>query len=125
MDCVTDLEVWLAARHNELANVDNEPGNVLRTRLQSLQRLTGITNEDPEVCADTTQALKATITIPTLRMNSMDLHEPFMRPDFEEALGLIPSAIVLRWQDVKAKQASRQRRPSRHHFCRMVAAPNE
>ena len=102
MDCVGDPEVWLAARQAELANVDNEPGNVLRTRLHSLQRLTAIANEDPEVCAETTEALKATITVPTLRMNSMDLHVPFMRPDFEEALELIPAAIAQDWRDAEA-----------------------
>ena len=106
MDCVSDPEVWLAARQAELANVDNEPGNVLRTRLHSLQRLTAIANEDPEVCADTTEALKATITVPTLRMNSMDVHEPFMRPDFEEALELIPGAVAQDWRAAEARLAA-------------------
>ena len=106
MDCVSDPEVWLAARQAELANVDDEPGNVLRTRLHSLQRLTAIANEDSEVCAETTEALKATITVPTLRMNSMDLNEPFMRPDFEEALELIPAAIAQDWRDAEAKLAA-------------------
>ena len=33
-----------------------------------------------------TEALKATTTVPTLRMNSMDLHVPFMREDFDQAM---------------------------------------
>ncbi|MEL0138347.1 MAG: hydrolase, partial [Halieaceae bacterium] len=37
MDCVSDPETWLAARQQELANPANEPGNVLRSRLHTLQ----------------------------------------------------------------------------------------
>ncbi|MBT7312986.1 MAG: hydrolase, partial [Halieaceae bacterium] len=90
MDCVSEPEIWLAARQQQLANTANEPGNVLRTRLHELQRLTAISNEDPEVCAEMTEALKATVSVPTLRMNSMDLHIPFMREDFDQAMQMIP-----------------------------------
>ena len=98
MDCVSDPEIWLAARQQQLANTANEPGNVLRTRLHELQRLTAISNEDPEVCAGMTEALKATITVPTLRMNSMDLHIPFMRADFDQAMELIPASVQQEWE---------------------------
>ncbi|MDC1116256.1 amidohydrolase family protein [Luminiphilus sp.] len=98
MDCVSEPEIWLAARQQQLANTANEPGNVLRTRLHELQRLTAISNEDPEVCAEMTEALKATITVPTLRMNSMDLHIPFMRGDFDQAMGLIPASVQQEWE---------------------------
>jgi len=106
MDCVADPESWLAVRQEALTNPEGEPGNVLRTRLHTLQRMPAIAAEDPNVCADTTEALKATITVPTLRMNSMDLHEPFMRPDFEEALELIPAAIAQDWRDAEARLAA-------------------
>ena len=98
MDCVSDPEIWLAARQTELANVANEPGNVLRTRLHSLQRLAAINNEEPGVCAETIQALKSTITVPTLRMNSMDLYVPFMRDDFDQAMDLIPASVSQEWR---------------------------
>ena len=101
MDCVSDPEIWLAARQQELANAANEPGNVLRSRLHTLQRLTAITNEDPVVCAETTQALKATITVPTLRMNSMDLIVPFEREDFDQAMDLIPQNVSQEWREAK------------------------
>ena len=101
MDCVSDPELWLATRQQELANPNNEPGNVLRSRLHSLQRLTAITNEDPSVCAETTEALKATITVPTLRMNSMDLHVPFIRPDFDQAMELIPASVQKQWGEAR------------------------
>ena len=97
MDCVSEPEIWLAARQQQLANTANEPGNVLRTRLHELQRLTAISNEDPEVCAEMTEALKATITVPTLRMNSMDLHIPFMREDFDQVMQLIPASVQQEW----------------------------
>ena len=97
MDCVSEPEIWLAARQQQLANTANEPGNVLRTRLHELQRLTAISNEDPEVCAEMTEALKATTTVPTLRMNSMDLHIPFMREDFDQAMQLIPASVQQEW----------------------------
>ena len=98
MDCVSDPELWLAARQAELANVANEPGNVLRSRLHTLQRLTAIIAEDPAVCAETTEALKATITVPTLRMNSMDLFVPFARDDFDRAMDLIPASVSEEWR---------------------------
>lgn len=98
MDCVSDPELWLAARQAELANVANEPGNVLRSRLHALQRLTAIIAEDPAVCAETTEALKATITVPTLRMNSMDLYVPFARDDFDRAMDLIPASVSEEWR---------------------------
>ena len=98
MDCVSDPELWLAARQAELANVANEPGNVLRSRLHTLQRLTAIIAEDPAVCAETTEALKATITVPTLRMNSMDLYVPFDRDDFDQAMDLIPASVSDEWR---------------------------
>ena len=98
MDCVSDPELWLAARQAELANVANEPGNVLRSRLHTLQRLTAIIAEDPAVCAETTEALKATITVPTLRMNSMDLYVPFARDGFDLAMDLIPASVSEEWR---------------------------
>ena len=97
MDCVSEPEIWLAARQQQLANTANEPGNVLRTRLHELQRLTAISNEDPEVCAEMTEALKATVSVPTLRMNSMDLHIPFMREDFDQAMQMIPPSVQQEW----------------------------
>jgi hypothetical protein len=101
MDCVSDPELWLAARQAELANVGNEPGNVLRSRLHTLQRLTAIIAEDPAVCAETTEALKATITVPTLRMNSMDLYVPFSRDDFDRAMDLIPASVSEEWRNAR------------------------
>ena len=101
MDCVRDPEAWLAVRQEELANLGNEPGNVLRSRLHRLQRLPAITSEDAEVCAETTEALKATITVPTLRMNSMDLYVPFDRYDFDSAMDLIPASVSAEWRDAR------------------------
>ena len=101
MDCVRDPEAWLAVRQEELANPGNEPGNVLRSRLHRLQRLPAITSEDAEVCAETIEALKATITVPTLRMNSMDLFVPFDRDDFDQAMDLIPASVSEEWREAR------------------------
>ena len=98
MNCVSEPEIWLAARQQKLANTANKPGNVLRTRLHELQRLTAISNEDPEVCAEMTEALKATITVPTLRMNSMDLHITLRRADFDQTMQLIPPSVQQEWE---------------------------
>ena len=54
MDCVGDPKLWLSARQAELSDAANEPGNVLRSRLHTLQSLTTIINKDPVVCAETT-----------------------------------------------------------------------
>ena len=109
MDCVRDPQAWLAVRQEELANPGNEPGNVLRSRLHRLQRLPAITREDAGVCAETTEALKATITVPTLRMNSMDLYVPFDRDDFDQAMDLIPASVSAEWRDARdALKASKE-----------------
>ena len=109
MDCVRDPQAWLAVRQEQLANPGNEPGNVLRSRLHRLQRLPAITSEDAEVCAETTEAVKATITVPTLRMNSMDLYVPFDRDDFDQAMDLIPASVSAEWRDARdALKASKE-----------------
>ena len=109
MDCVRDPKAWLAVRQEELANPGNEPGNVLRSRLHRLQRIPAITSEDAEICAETTEALKATITVPTLRMNSMDLYVPFDRDDFDQAMDLIPASVSAEWRDARdALKASKE-----------------
>ncbi|GIR72453.1 MAG: hypothetical protein CM15mP74_37040 [Halieaceae bacterium] len=75
----------------------------------TLQRLTAITNEDPVVCAETTEALKATITVPTLRMNSMDLYVPFDRDDFDQAMDLIPTSVSAEWRDARDALAASEK----------------
>ena len=111
MDCVSDPEWWLAIRQEVLSNPDNEPGNVLRSRLHALQRLPAITTEDPDICAETTQALKETITVPTLRMNAMDLHVPLFREDFDQALALTPESVQADWGQAKIKLEATKNQP--------------
>ena len=98
-------------RQEVLSNPDNEPGNVLRSRLHALQRLPAITTEDPDICAETTQALKETITVPTLRMNAMDLHVPLFREDFDQALALTPESVQADWGQAKIKLEATKNQP--------------
>ena len=71
LDCVSDPEALRATRRAELANEAGEPGSALRARLHRLQRIPAILDEDDSECLASTEALKSTISVPTLRLLSL------------------------------------------------------
>ena len=50
-----------------------------------------------------------TVTVPTLRMNSMDLYVPFAREDFDRAMDLIPASVKEDWIAARDKLAASQK----------------
>ncbi|MEC8158361.1 MAG: amidohydrolase family protein [Pseudomonadota bacterium] len=109
LDCVADPEALLAIRRAELANEAGEPGSLLRARLHRLQRIPAIFNEDDTECLASTEALKSTISVPTLRLNSMQLNVPLLRDDFDAALALTPESVQTDWSNAKTQVLSADR----------------
>ena len=106
LDCVSDPEALRATRRAELANEAGEPGSALRARLHRLQRIPAILDEDDSECLASTEALKTTISVPTLRLNSMRLNVPLLRDDFDAALALTPESVQTDWGNAKAQMLS-------------------
>jgi imidazolonepropionase-like amidohydrolase len=109
LDCVSDPEALRATRRAELANEAGEPGSALRARLHRLQRIPAILDEDDTECLASTEALKSTISVPTLRLNSMRLNVPLLRDDFDAALALTPELIQTDWGNSKKQVLSTDR----------------
>jgi hypothetical protein len=106
LDCVSDPEALRATRRAELANEAGEPGSALRARLHRLQRIPAILDEDDSECRASTEALKSTISVPTLRLNSMRLNVPLLRDDFDAALALTPASVQTDWGNAKTQLLS-------------------
>jgi hypothetical protein len=109
LDCVSDPEALRATRRGELANELGEPGSALRARLHRLQRIPAILDEDDTECLASTEALKSTISVPTLRLNSMRLNVPLLRDDFDAALALTPEPVQTEWGNAKTQLLSTDR----------------
>ena len=109
LDCVSDPEALRATRRAELANEAGEPGSALRARLHRLQRIPAILDEDDSECLKSTEALKTTISVPTLRLNSMRLNVPLLRDDFDAALALTPASVQTDWGNAKTQLLSANR----------------
>ena len=106
LDCVSDPEALRETRRAELANEAGEPGSALRARLHRLQRTPAILDEDDSECLASTEALKSTISVPTLRLNSMRLNVPLLRDDFDAALALTPESVQTDWGNAKSQLLS-------------------
>ena len=106
LDCVADPDALRATRLAELANDAGEPGSALRARLHRLQRIPAILDEDDIECLASTEALKSTISVPTLRLNSMRLNVPLLRDDFDAALALTPASVQTDWGNAKTQLLS-------------------
>ncbi len=97
LDCITDLEAKRNERVSIMKNAGDTPGANLRSQLHGLQRIASIEAEDAEVCAQSTEALTNTISVPTLRLNTLRTIPPMHRADFEPVLSLIPQKVREEW----------------------------
>ena len=109
LDCVSNPEALRVTRRAELANEAGEPGSALRARLHRLQRIPAILDEDDTECLASTEALKTTISVPTLRLNSIRLNVPLLRDDFDAALALTPESVQTDWGNAKTQLLSADR----------------
>lgn len=97
LDCITDRETKRNERVSIMQNAGDTPGANLRSQLHGLQRMASIEAEDTNVCAQSTEALTNTMSVPTLRLNTLRTMPPMQRADFEPALSLIPLDVREEW----------------------------
>ena len=97
LDCITDREAKRNERVSIMQNAGDTPGANLRSQLHGLQRMASIEAEDTNVCAQSTKALTNTMSVPTLRLNTLRTMPPMQRADFEPALSLIPLDVREEW----------------------------
>jgi imidazolonepropionase-like amidohydrolase len=98
LDCASNAAELHQNRLAILSEHKEGPGGDLRTRLHRLQRSPAIAQYDEERCAQTIASLASTIQVPTLRLNTMALHPPFERPDWDTALSLAPESVRAQWE---------------------------
>ena len=111
LDCIADLEAKRNERVSIMQNAGDTPGANLRSQLHELQRMASIEVEDADVCAESTEALMSTISVPTLRLNTLRTIPPMQRADFEPALSLIPPGVREEWLMLIASLNNDTRQP--------------
>ena len=97
LDCAGGAEELLQERLDILAAHEEGPGGALRSRLHSLQRLPAVNAHDEERCDATIASLASTIQVPTLRLNTLSMHPPFDRSDWEEGVAMVPTEVRDQW----------------------------
>lgn len=111
MDCAANAPELHETRLELLKNEGGVSGFELRSTLHSLQRNSAIANYDEARCDQTIAALKATLMVPTLRLNSFDQAPPYARDDWEEALSRIPVAVREDWAETGTRMAPATNEP--------------
>ncbi len=111
LDCARNAVDLHRRRLDILEKHDDGPGYELRRRLHTLQRLPAIAAYDEESCRQTMKSLRSTTQVPTLRLNTLGLHPPFERGDWEEALSRIPRPAREEWERLVAESRAAPEAP--------------
>ena len=96
--CAANHAGLLAERRRLLQNPAAEPGYALRSAIHTAQRLPAIAAFDAQRCRDVAMALRATIQVPTTRLNALATHPPWERQDWAAAIADMPTALHDAWQ---------------------------
>ena len=108
LDCTRDSEALHEERLAILENADLLPGFTLRSNLHRLQRIPAIRNFSRDKCLRTLAAMKTTLQVPTLRLNSLALNPPFDRPDWSSAFSDLPRNTQTDWdRQIRVQSGSR------------------
>ena len=97
LDCAANAAALHETRLEAMKNPDGLSGFELRSSLHNLQRLPAIENYDEARCDETIAALRSTMMVPTLRLNSLSLAPPYARDDWADALSRVPDAVREDW----------------------------
>jgi imidazolonepropionase-like amidohydrolase len=100
LDCAGNAEQLLSERLEILHEHQAGAGAELRTRLHSLQRGPAMDAYDDDRCRETIASLQSTIQVPTLRLNTLGLHPPFARDDWQKLLAQVPDSDQGEWQEL-------------------------
>lgn len=97
LDCAANAEELLAIRQSAIANPDGAPGIKLRGGIHADQRPKAIGNYSQAACDKVIASLANTIQVPTLRLNTSALYQPYDRPDWQQAVAELPTASQQKW----------------------------
>ncbi len=103
MDCASDAQAMLEERQAILEAHDDPAGAALRSRLHTMHRIPSIESRDDQRCSELAEALRGTIQVPTLRLNSMGIVSPFERDGWSEALDRLPEEAAEPWRQAAAE----------------------
>jgi imidazolonepropionase-like amidohydrolase len=97
LDCAGNAPTLHETRLELLRNPDGLSGFELRSSLHSLQRLPAIANYDEARCDQALEALRSTTQVPTLRLGALNLAQPSLRDDWQDALSRIREDAREEW----------------------------
>lgn len=106
MDCAASSAEFHATRLELLENPEGIPGAELRASLHSLQRLAAVADYDESECDQTIAAMRDTVMVPTLRLNSFVLSPSYTHADWDDALSRVPADVREDWQNQSASRAA-------------------
>lgn len=98
--CSDEADALLALRQERIANAaPAEGGFKLRSGLHRDQRPRALASMkvDSVRCQAVIAALTDTIQVPTMRLNTIGGYSPLKRPDWQDALGDLPTEVAERW----------------------------
>ena len=110
LDCSADTATLLADRRQKILNPGATPGITLRGGIHADQRPQALASFDVEECSAVIAALRNTIQVPTLRLNTSALYQPFDRSDWRDAIARLPLDSQSRW--LTQSETWAKRRPS-------------
>ncbi len=99
LDCAANAADLHRERLEMLENPGQLSGAELRSMLHGLQRLPAIQNYDEQQCNRTIDAMATTLMVPTLRLNSLAVAPPYLKPDWQDALARVPVEVREEWAE--------------------------
>ncbi|HEY5647053.1 MAG TPA: amidohydrolase family protein [Pseudomonadales bacterium] len=96
--CAANWQELLATRQQIVREFVEGRGYDLRSSLHSLQRVPAIQAYDEARCDEVLAMLTSTIQVPTLRLNTVAIVQPFQHPDWPRALAALPEPVRRAWQ---------------------------
>ena len=103
--CASNWAELLRERQRIIGEFVEGRGYDLRRSLHSLQRIPAIEAYDEARCDEVLRKLKHTIQVPTLRLNTVAIEQPFNHPDWPRALAQLPAAVADAWRAQAADMA--------------------
>lgn len=104
--CAADAIDARDERRELLKNPTGLPGHTLRRNLHSAFRPRAIAALDQARCDLVIESLRDTIQVPTLRLNTLALHQPYDRADWVTHVQRLPPAAAERWLALARRFAS-------------------
>ena len=98
--CAEDSDELLQARKGMIRQPGDLSGHALRSQMHTRFRTTALASAsvDSERCRRVIDALKNTIQVPTLRLNTITRYSPLDRNDWQQHLARLPESVANRWQ---------------------------